>query len=155
MRTMKLTDLSPQFIRYETRVETYPVVDGDPETWRERGCPTKDKTGPRVYRHHVDSLEQAQGITFLCPKCFAANIAKVDPELKGADALEAAGVGIHSVEVTFSGRGALDNEGTQRKTGPVRWDVSGTGYSDLTTKPSILLLCGCEWHGYITNGEIT
>lgn len=45
---MRLIELEPQFIRYETRAE-------------------------REYLLHVGSLSEAQGIQFLCPVCFAKN----------------------------------------------------------------------------------
>lgn len=53
---MRLTDLEPQFHRYETR----PDPPGAPGFGGE--C-----------MHHVDSLAEAQGIIFLCPGCFAKN----------------------------------------------------------------------------------
>lgn len=133
---MKLTDLEPQFIRYESRIETWDVIEGDPATWRERGAPTKEVTGPRQYMVNVESLTEADGITFLCPKCFEENG--------------------HRCEVTFEGRGAADDQGTQGSDGtPTRWNVSGSGLKDLTTAPSILLVGGCAWHGFITNGEVS
>lgn len=49
---MKLTELEPQFLRWEKR------ADG-------------------AYLVPVDRIEQAQGIRFLCPKCVAANGGKV------------------------------------------------------------------------------
>ena len=65
-------------------------------------------------------------------------------------------VGTHLCSVTFEGRGAQDHHGSHGKDGkPTRWSVSGTGFSDLTTSPSILLTAGCNWHGYITNGEVS
>lgn len=41
---------------------------------------------------------------------------------------------------------------------PGRWNPTGTGYGDLSFVPgkksnSVLLLGGCAWHGFITNGE--
>lgn len=139
---MRLTDLEPQFLRYEERVETWEVVDGDEATWRERGCPTKPVTGPRTYLPYVDNLYEAQAIHFLCPVCFRKN--------GGA-------VGTHWVEVSFADRGVLDYQGSHNDEGkPSRWTVSGTSYHDLTTTPSIFLKPpGCGWHGYITNGEVT
>jgi hypothetical protein len=135
---MKLTDLEPQFIRYESRVENYRLVDGDPATWEQRGRPTKEVTGLREYKIFVPSLSEAQGITFLCPKCFNGSRA-----------------GVHLCEVTFSGRGVPDDMGTHNKNGEaVRWGVSGNGVEDLTTTPSILIEDGCGWHGFITSGEI-
>lgn len=149
---MRLLDLQPQFVRYETVVETYDVIVGDSETWRARGCPTQAVTGPREHIVHVESLTDAQGVWFLCPGCYAENIHKL-PE--GATDIEGAGIGVHQVQVTFESRGVKDNQGAHGSNGsPTRWVVSGTGYDDLTTSPSILVDPSCGWHGYITNGEI-
>jgi len=137
---MKLIELQPRFVRYETRIETYAVANGDHTTWRERGCPTHEVTGPRHYSEFVDSIAEAQGIWFLCPLCFQTN---------GGD------VGTHWCEVTFANRGASDEQGSHGHDGkPTRWDMSGTNFQDLTLTPSIDLVDGCAWHGYITNGEI-
>lgn len=132
---MKLTELKPQFFRYEMRTETWDTTTGP-------------KTGPREYRIPVDSINNAHCIHFLCPKCFAA---------------AGNNIGVHFIEVTFSGRGVPDEQGTHNKAGkPTRWDVvkSGlgspvmsTGLDDLTLVPSILIEDCCGWHGYITKGE--
>lgn len=109
-------------------------------TWNDRGYPSVEKTGPRIHEVFVDTLEEAQGIFFLCPKYFAAM----------------GHIGCHLIEVTFAGRGVSDEMGTHNKAGqPVRWNITGTGFYDLSTVPSILLEGGCDWHGYITNGEVS
>lgn len=137
---IKLTELQPQFVRYESKIETYKVVEGDQATWHERGCPTKEVTGPRHYMASVSTFVEAQGIHFLCPKCFAANRGDV---------------GTHWCQVTFEGKGVPPEMGCHDNTGrPTRWNVSGSGYGDLTVTPSIQILGGCAWHGFITNGEI-
>lgn len=133
---MKLTELEPQFYRYETRIEEYSVIVGPAETWRERGCPSEKVTGPRQYKIPVNTIEEAQCIFFVCPLCVNKSH--------------------HRVEVTFANRGVKDEDGTHNSKGePSRWNVSGTDYNNLTTTPSILLEGGCAWHGYITNGEVT
>jgi hypothetical protein len=138
---MKLQELEPQFVRYESHVETWNVVNGDEATWRERGCPTVSVTGPREYIANVDLLAQAQGVQFLCPKCFQQN---------------SGSVGTHWYQVTFADRGVGDEHGSHGTDGkPTRWQVSGSGYHDLTVYPSIQLLGGCGWHGWIQNGEVT
>lgn len=154
---MRLTELNPELVRYETRVEEHDVVDGDTATWRERGCPTRKVTGPREYMIPCSLIDDAQGITFLCPKCFAENRDKIPPGTIGQDAVAGLGVGVHSVQVTFSGRGALDSQGSHNKSGePSRWDATGDSFQKLTLKPSILVneSCGCGWHGFITDGRI-
>lgn len=87
--------------------------------------------------HHVDTAAEAQGIIFLCPACFAKN---------------AGPVGTHAIEVSFNNRGVSPGQGSHNSQGqPSRWNVSGTGYADLTLTPSILIDC---WHGFVTNGEV-
>jgi hypothetical protein len=104
---MRLTDLDPQFLQVET-------------------------PGDRTVFRHVDSLEEADGIRFLCPLCF-----------KNSGKRE----GVHGVMCFKPGvKGVV--------TGPGRWTMAGTDYSDLTLSPSVLLLSGCGWHGFITSGSI-
>lgn len=116
---MKLIELQPQFLRYERGVDDV------------------------VHMVHVDAIEQAQGITFLCPKCFAAN---------GGTR------GTHGVICWSRARGTPDDA----LPGPGRWKLDGTGYHDLSlnadppaTARSVLLTGGCGWHGYVTAGEVT
>ena len=109
---MRLAELEPQFIRYESGG----IID------------------PRNI-----SLAEAQGLWFLCPLCFAQNHGNV---------------GTHACEVTFEGRGVLPEQGSHNKEGkPTRWNVAGSTFADLTITPSIQLQGGCNWHGFITNGE--
>ena len=83
----------------------------------------------------MNSLADAQGVFFQCPKCVAASG--------------------HYIDVTFADRGALQHQGSHGKDGkPTRWKVSGSDFTNLTTTPSILIHGGCEWHGYITNGDV-
>lgn len=89
---------------------------------------------------HTDSLTEANGVMFLCPKCFAEN---------GGE------VGTHQVICWFNGRGVPDDLDPR----PGRWNPAGTGYDDLTfVQPgavSVLLTGGCGWHGFVTNGDAT
>ena len=116
---VRLAELEPQFIRYRTL-----RAGGDPV----------------FYRCDVATLDEAQGLWFLCPVCFQRN--------GGA-------VGTHLVETTFRDRGASDDEGSHGRDGtPSRWGVSGSSFEDLTLTPSIDLGSGgCGWHGFITEGE--
>lgn len=94
---------------------------------------------PGRSHEHVDNIEDAQGVMFLCPKCFTTN--------KGA-------IGTHMVICWFLDRGVSDDE----RPGPGRWGALGTGLADLTLKAgssSILLKGGCNWHGFIRNGDAT
>jgi hypothetical protein len=111
---MRLTDLEPQFLRYEGRIFSY-----------------------------VDTIADAQGVRFLCPKCFVEN--------KGE-------IGTHSVICWSSSRGVPD----EASPGPGRWRLVGTGYEDLSlmeepgkSRSVLLTGPGCAWHGFVTNGDVT
>lgn len=120
----KLRELEAQFLRYERR---------------ELGLPTDSPRASHVVHVYVHTLAEADGIFFLCPKCFAANGGKV---------------GTHGVLCWFEDRVPDDVV-----PGPGRWKPTGTGYDDLSFVPgkhsnSVLLLGdGCGWHGFVTNGS--
>lgn len=87
----------------------------------------------------VDTLAGANGVRFLCPKCF---------EEKGGRE------GVHSVTCWFVGV-PLD-----RNPGPGRWAPRGHGIEDLSlvagpVGTGSVQIFGCGWHGRITNGEAT
>jgi len=97
----------------------------------------------RVIWRHTDMMEAAQGVRFLCPKCFVEN--------GGAD-------GTHGVVCWSRSRGVPDSASP----GPGRWALVGTGFDDLTLNAdppgdarSVQLKGGCGWHGFVTNGEVT
>ena len=95
-------------------------------------------TPGREYEH-VDRLEDAQGVMFLCPKCFEAN---------------GGSVGTHWVLCWFLDRGVSPDEDPK----PGRWGALGTGIDDLELKAgssSVLLLGGCNWHGFVRGGKAT
>ncbi len=84
----------------------------------------------------------AQGVKFLCPKCFATN--------RGP-------VGTHSVICWSRSAGTPE----EMQPGPGRWKMDGSGISDLTLNGdaiggggarSVLLTSGCGWHGFINSG---
>ncbi|HBY61083.1 MAG TPA: hypothetical protein DEH78_14770 [Solibacterales bacterium] len=114
---MRLTQLEPMWLR-----------------WKEEDS--------RQFFSNVDSIEEAQGIRFLCPKCFQANGGRV---------------GTHQVLCWSSSRGVP----AHATPGPGRWRLVGTNFEDLTLdcepgkSRSVLLLGGCAWHGFVTNGEVT
>lgn len=128
--------LEPHFVRYSTGVAPLHHGRRTPSGLMQWGGFATQIT------ERVQSIDEAQGIWFLCPVCFTKN--------GGAK-------GTHSCEVTFEGRGAKDDEGSHDSAGkPSRWGFSGRTFEDLTTTPSILLVPpGCGWHGFITNGEVT
>jgi hypothetical protein len=91
-----------------------------------------------VFHHAVQSLAEADGVRFLCPLCFKVNGGRV---------------GTHSVICWFEDRVPDDAQ-----PGPGRWKPQGIGLEDLTfvvgkRSNSVLLIGGCAWHGFITNGE--
>ncbi len=108
---MKLTELEPRFLTIASE--------------------RRDK--------YTDDIAQADGIMFLCPKCFVEN---------------GGNVGTHSMICWFNGRSIP----AEKKPGPGRWNPSGTGYEDLSfVEPgatSVLCKGGCEAHFFIRNGEI-
>lgn len=86
--------------------------------------------------HHVETLAEADGIRFLCPKCWEAN--------GGAK-------GTHGV--------ICWNPGVSQDTRPTpgRWEMHGTGVDDLTLvagSSSVWLKGGCGAHFHIRNGNI-
>lgn len=129
---MRLSALDAQFIRREIR----PCYVGAPE------CNTISPHTEHEYYIPAPIVE-ADGIMFLCPKCFATN---------------GGGAGTHSVVCWFEGKVADDVE-----PGPGRWNPTGTGIDDLSFVPgaksnSVQLLGNdnsCKWHGFITNGDAT
>lgn len=95
-----------------------------------------DKVDHKLMRR-VEAMGDADGVIFLCPKCFADN--------KGP-------VGTHSIICWFRGR--VPDDLTPK---PGRWNPSGTGLEDLTfVGPgacSVLLTSGCGWHGHVKDGN--
>lgn len=67
---MKLSELEPQFYRYETRVEERDTVNGP-------------VTGPREYHIPVQTLAEAQCIFFLCPICLNGQHHQVEVTFAG------------------------------------------------------------------------
>lgn len=105
---MRLVDLNPKFMK---RI--------DDSHWQD-----------------VDAMQEADGIIFLCPKCFQAN--------RGS-------VGTHSI-VCWKPSVPQTTSPT-----PGRWNLVGTGFHDLSLvagSSSVKLEGGCEWHGHVTNGQI-
>lgn len=105
---MKLADLEPQFLR---------------------------ATSPAIH-HYVDTIAEADGVSFLCPKCFVANGGPV------------------RTHQTLCWRPKVSQDFSPK---PGRWEFHGTGYADLTLvagSSSILLTGGCNAHFYVRNGAI-
>jgi hypothetical protein len=89
--------------------------------------------GREIWRY-VENMTEADGIEFLCPVCFEKN---------------AGPIGTHAI-VCWKPQVPAGVD-----PGPGRWPQTGSGYSDLTLTPSVLLPgAGCGAHFYVTNGEI-
>lgn len=126
---MKLTELKPWLHRYVESNEGHPGIK---PAGGEFGDPYPHVTLPRA-----DSVEDAQGMMFLCPACFTKN---GGPK------------GTHRIMVTFVDRGVPDNYGSHARDGsPSRWVVTGTGFHNLTLSPSVDVGC---WHGFVQNGDV-
>jgi hypothetical protein len=80
------------------------------------------------------SYEAAQGVMFLCPRCFAVN---------GGER------GTHTVLLWFAGVGVPEHWRPLP-----RWERQGSGFEDLTLSPSIDISQPCGWHGFIRNGDV-
>jgi hypothetical protein len=101
---------------------------------------TRHTLDGRITHGPAASLADADGILFLCPKCFRENNGPV---------------GTHSCICWFVGKVPDSAE-----PGPGRWNPTGTGIEDLTFVPSlghehcsVKLNGGCEFHFNIVNGE--
>jgi hypothetical protein len=96
-----------------------------------------DPTGKSFSR--VETLAEADGLLFVCPKCFAEHGQRA---------------GTHSIICWFVGK--VPDDVSPK---PGRWTPQGTGIDDLSFVPSaglshsVLLTSGCNWHGFVTNGE--
>lgn len=91
-------------------------------------------------------IEGAQGLWFQCPVCA---VGKEPGEEDGRRFVR----GAHYVLCWFSNpRNAPPLDATWWPT-IARWTMSGSSLDDLTLQPSILLKGGCNWHGYLTNGD--
>lgn len=93
----------------------------------------------RTDSHHfrnVDAKSEADGIKFLCPKCFREN--------GGA-------IGTHAV-ICWAPHVPQDTRPT-----PGRWEMHGTSFDDLTLvagSSSVLLKGGCNAHFFVRDGVI-
>jgi hypothetical protein len=137
-----LRDLNACFIRREVRVEPYRRVRAEVYAARPLGPfeegDIEEVVGDVVYLQTVDSLTEADGLFYLCPKCFAAN---------------GGPIGTHSVLNWFVGHVADDVDPK-----PGRWVPSGSGIDIITfigpAAASVLLTSGCKAHYFVRNGAI-
>lgn len=107
---MRLIDLEPQFLH---------IKDAD-------------------HYAYVSTVAEADGVSFLCPKCFKEN---------------GSSVGTHQV---LCWRPSVSQDVSPK---PGRWEFQGSGYADLTLvagSSSIFLSGpdGCGAHFFIRNGNV-
>lgn len=129
-----LRSLEPRFIRCDVGIadDDHGRPTGENDTIQWGGFPIDVIS-------RVQTLADADGIQFLCPKCYFQN---------------GGPVGTHTVAVYFRGRGAPPHIGKDSNGQPARWDVMGNDFLDLTLAPSIWIKSGCGWHGYIEHGAV-
>lgn len=99
------------------------------------------RTTPDGFRI-VETKAEAQGVMFLCPKCYAAN---------------GGVVGTHMILCWSRTLGTPDD----KTPGPGRWTFAGDlANLSINGDPpgnarSVQLHGGCAWHGHVTAGEAT
>jgi len=138
-----LRELDAKLLRAEIQTSTEQDAEGR-WVWRDGGEITGwGKNQTRTVFHPVESVAEAHGVRFLCPKSFAKN---------------GGPVGTHSVYVFFTGSPHAGHNAAGQE---VRWQVAGgTTIDDLQLTPSILEQDDemppeyrCGWHGFVgTNG---
>jgi Family of unknown function (DUF6527) len=133
---VKLRDLEAQLTKHSAPITTWSRLKAgiDPlrGNWTESDF--EEVTGPKSVFTFVATLTEADGVLFICPKC--------------------AGTDRHRVRIGFRGIAELGSYGHNKKGEPVLWDMSGSGIDDLVLTPSIQLEGGCNWHGYVRNGDV-
>jgi hypothetical protein len=88
----------------------------------------------------VGTLAEADGIWFLCPKCYVENNGPV---------------GTHRCKIGFRGKATPGTYGCNKDGQPVLWDVvGGSGLDDLQLSPSYLIQGGCGWHGFVGSSGV-
>jgi Family of unknown function (DUF6527) len=123
---MRLRDLDAHFIRY---------FQESAEDMFKRGVAV-----PADMFRKVETLSEADGIRFLCPKSFSAH---GGPE------------GTHSIQVFFAGSSVPPHLGRNSKGETVRWTATGRSLDDLSLTPSIQEEGDvCKWHGFVGSSGV-
>lgn len=120
------------------------------------------------WRRVGDSLENANGVCFQCPKCAEGKEAGDNecdcdetPHAEWCDFGRRHRKGAHHIVCWFRNPRRLAPVGPDMDPKPGRWWISASSSSldDLTFEhgeppipKSIQLIGGCNWHGYIENG---
>lgn len=135
---MKLRDLEAHFSKYT-------VTDVDPTTFV-RGVLHPDGK-ERTYRW-VETLAEADGIWFKCPKCFPTRMERTTSNCPEGYT--------HWIMIGFRDR-CPPNCYTVGSSGEdTRWQVepSSTGMDDLVLTPSIQHGGECRWHGFVGSSGV-
>lgn len=110
----------------------------------------------------LPSIEGAQGLMFQCPKCAIGK--EYGEEISDADGTRRGfWRGAHHVLCWFTNPRGAPPVPDSADPKPGRWTISPqtTGIDDITFivgpySNSVLLTgAGCQWHGFVTNGDAT
>jgi hypothetical protein len=95
----------------------------------------------------VARVAEADFLLFQCPKCAQAcrRVLRDD----GTGYAE----GAHFISVPFAAHDGRPPMRQDPHHPQPRWSVSGLTLSDITTGPSIQVIGGCAWHGWVKNGD--
>lgn len=123
---MRLTELEPQFVRYENG-------------------PNPSGEGESEFRHYVENIDEAQGVWFLCPVCFKHNGGAVGTHLIEASFADRG---------VKDNQGSHNREG-QPSRWSVRGIGYGdlTLLPSILIDAAPPACSG--WHGFVTNGEVS
>lgn len=105
------------------------------------------KVNPNRYRRQPGLL-RAQGVLFQCPKCAIGLEAGTEEGRRFVR-------GAHYVACWFSNPNGAAVAPPEALPAP-RWTVEAgsTSIDDLTLSPSIAIVGGCAWHGFVRNGAL-
>ena len=126
---MRFAELEPRYLRIEEKIE--------PWTRRKEDGANEQVVGPRRYYCPVTTIAEADGVKFLCPKCFQAN------------------GGVEGSHIVICWRPKVAKDVTP---GPGRCELVGTSFEDmsLVSSPtsSVQLYGGCNAHFTVSQGNI-
>lgn len=119
---------------------------------RELDAQFTGKWAPKSY-YRLDSVEGAQGLLFQCPKCALGKETGEEDNRKFVR-------GAHYVLCWFTNPRNAPRVPDDADPKPGRWTFTGNTIDDISFIPgpysnSILLIGGCAWHGFVTNGDAT
>ena len=95
----------------------------------------------------VSEVATADVLYFQCPMCAIGKVRVRRDD--GGGYVE----GAHYISVPFKAHDGLPAMPQSDNHPRPRWSVNGKTLADVTTNPSIQIVGGCNWHGYVRNGE--